>query len=1261
MSEVSGGRLPATTAQREVWLSQQLDPRSPAHRIGEYLEITGPVDPAHFEAALRQTVEEAEPVRVRFHEEAGEIRQSVEPAGHWPFPVLDVSGEDDPYAAAEAWMRADLNRPMDITRERLFCHALFRLGPERFIWYQGYHHIMLDGFGFALVARRVAELYTARVTGRPAPACPFGPLRSLVDADLAYRASAAFAADRRYWTDRMADRPEPARLAGRPPGPPAGRLRHTAALPPALVAEARAAAHRSGVRMSAVVIAAAAGCLHRLTGAQDIVLGLPVHARTDAALRGVPGMVANVLPLRLEVSAPARIGDLVRQANGQVHRALRHQRYRGEDLARDLGVPGGWGRLVGPLVNVMAFDYDLRFAGHRAVAHNLSPGFVEDLSISLYDRSDGGEVRLTLDANPALYDAAELAAHHRRLTGMLEAVAAGPDRPVGAVDLLTPGERHQLLTGWNPPPPDLPQDTLPRRFEAQAARTPEATAVVDDGTRLTYRELDAAANRLARLLITRGAGPERLVALALPRCGHLVVAVLAVLKTGAAYLPLDPDQPAERLALMLRDATPALVVTTARTGAALPGDAPDRLVLDDPGTSRALAGCPATAPTDADRLHPLRPAHPAYVIYTSGSTGRPKGVVVTHHNAVRLFQVTTERFGFGPRDVWTLFHSFAFDFSVWELWGPLLHGGRLVVVPYEVSRSPVDFLRLLADERVTVLSQTPSAFSALARADREHPDLGGRLTLRTVVFGGEALEPGSLDDWYERHPGPTPVLVNMYGITETTVHATHTTNTGPIVPTTGTGPGGRTTAGGTGSPIGTPLADLRGYVLDGGLQPVPVGVAGELYVAGGGVTRGYLGRPGLTAQRYVAAPYGPAGERMYRTGDVVRRRPDGQLEFLGRADTQVKIRGFRVEPGEVEAALATHPDLSHAAVVARPAPTGGLRLVAYVVPAGGTATIDPAQVRAFTARLLPAYMVPAAVVTLPALPLTVNGKLDHRALPDPAPAPATASRGPRNAVEEVLCTLFAQVLGLPAVGIDENFFDLGGHSLLATRLAARVRTALGRELRLSTLFEAPTVAGLARVVEGAGAARPALEPVPRPDRLPLSFAQRRLWFLYHLDGPSPTYNIPLAVRLTGRLDREALQAALVDVVDRHQALRTVFPDTDGTPYQQVLTPREARPALDLRVTPVEECGLGAAVSVVARGVFDLSWQVPVRAHLFVVGPSEHVLVLVVHHIAADGWSLEVLGEDLGCAYTARCGGVCRGGCRWVCSTRIMRCGSGGCW
>ncbi|MEV6423383.1 amino acid adenylation domain-containing protein [Streptomyces sp. NPDC051662] len=1199
--------MPLSAAQREVWLAQQLAPKSRLYRIAEFLDIAGEIDSSLFEAALRRAVGEAEALHARFFEEGGTPWQVTAPRTDWEFPVLDLSGEADPRGAAEAWMRAETARPMDPARDTLFSFALLRLGPQRFIWYQGYHHIVVDAFTWALFARRVAELYTSSAAGVPAEETPFGDLRVLLERDAEYEASEEYAEDRRYWMRRLADRPEPPRLAGRPSRPPTAWLCHTAALPREMETRLHEAAREAGVRPSAVLIAVTAAYLHRMTGAHQVVLGLPLSTRTDAELRSIPGMVVNALPLRVEVHAHTTVSELMRQVSQEVGQVLRHQRYRVEDLVRDLGLPGGMNDLTGPQVNIMFFDYNLRFAEARATAHSLYSGPVADLFVMAYDRSDGAGVRINLEGNADLYEADDLAAHSERLLRLLEAFTTDTDQSVGGIDLLHSEERQRALTAGSGVVRDVPQAVLPELFEAQAARDGRATAVVCGDDSLSYAELDAAANRLARLLTDDGVGPEHVVALALPRSPQLVVAILAVLKAGAAYLPLDAGYPAERLTFMIEDTAPALLVTTQEWANGLPETSVRHLLLDDPVTVKVLGDLSDATLTDEDRTAPLLPTHPAYIIYTSGSTGTPKGVAATHAGLPNLAAAQIERFEVQAGSRVLQFASTSFDAAVSELCMALVSGATLVMAPSDRLLPGEPLAATCAAYGITHLTLPPTSLAAMA-PDSLPPDI-------TLIVAGEACTVGLVETW-----APGRRMINAYGPTEATVCATMTE---PL-------------AADAGSPsIGSPIANTRSYVLDASLHPVAPGVVGELYVTGPGLARGYLGRPGLTAQRFVANPFGEPGERMYRTGDMVRRRTDGQLEYHGRTDDQVKIRGFRIELGEVESALTAHPAVAQAAVMVREDHPGNKRLVGYVIPAPTQDDPSIASVRAFAGERLPRHMVPDAVVVLPELPVTANGKLDRRALPAPETT-TSASRPPRTPVEQILCDLFAQVLGVHVVGAEDDFFELGGHSLLATTLVSRIRTAMGAEIQLPTLFRARTPAEIAQALDQTEAPRPPLVPEVRPQRLPLSFAQRRQWFLNRLQGPSATYNIPLAVRLTGELDTDAVRAALTDVVARHEALRTVFTEVDGVPYQQVLDSRDAAPHLVVAAPAAAE--LDDAVSAAASHVFDLSRDVPVRAWLFAVAPEKHVLVLVVHHIAADGWSMRPLWRDFSTAYAARRGG-----------------------
>ncbi|MFD1148976.1 amino acid adenylation domain-containing protein [Saccharothrix hoggarensis] len=948
--------------------------------------VDGVTDSEEFARAWQRVVDRTPVLRSSvLWEGVREPLQVVHEHVRVPFTFLDWSGLDDAARADRLrdLLASDREQGIDLGAPPLMRIAIARLSPTSVQVLWTFHHVLLDGWSVFHVL--------SDVLGEPAERRPF---RDYV-AWLGQRQDDVAA--EAHWRRVLGTFDSPTPL---PVDRPAPHGTSSRSLPVELTeAESRrlyefARGHR--LTPSAIVQCAWALLLARSSGTRDVCFGATVSGR-PADLPGVDaitGIFINTLPVRVRVDGAAPVGDWLREVqDGQVEsRRFEHvpltriQGWSGVERGRDL------------FDSVVVFEnYPVELGadlGLRELSAVETTSFPLSATVYPADR-----LRVLLGYEPAMFDAATVERLGARLRTLLVGLTADADRPVADVPWLDEADVRQVVVDWNGTSAGtVVADTIPSLFAAQAARTPDAVAVTFEGASLTYRELDERANRLAHHLVAAGAGPESLVALRLPRSADLVVAVLGVLKAGAAYVPLDPAYPADRIAHTLADARPMTTLDRLPDLSAWPGT--------DPGV-------------------PVRPDNSAYVIYTSGSTGRPKGVVVPHSNVVRLFTETDHWFGFGPDDVWTLFHSYAFDFSIWELWGPLLHGGRLVVVPHEVTRSPRDFARLLADEGVTVLNQTPSAFYALLT---EAPDLN----VRYVVFGGEALDLAKLDAW--RGSG---ALINMYGITETTVHVTWTHADGSI---------------------GVPIPDLRVYVLDDDLHPVPPGVVGEMYVAGPGVARGYLNRPGLTAQRFVANPFGEPGERMYRTGDLARW-VDGRLHYLGRSDHQVKIRGFRIELGEVEAAVRAHPSVAQVVVVANEH-----RLVAYYVPDKPTTA---AELRDHTARVLPDHMVPAAFVALEGLPLTANGKLDRVALPAPERDAVTSGEyvAPRTETEEAIAAIWADVLDVDRVGVADSFYALGGDSIRGLHITARTKAAFDVDLSPRDVLTARTVAALAELVE----------------------------------------------------------------------------------------------------------------------------------------------------------------------------------------------------
>ncbi|MGH3813456.1 MAG: amino acid adenylation domain-containing protein, partial [Pseudonocardiaceae bacterium] len=806
---------------------------------------------------------------------------------------------------------------------------------------------------------------------------------------------------------------------------------------------------------------------------------------------------------------------------------------------------------------------------------------------------------------------------------LLAGIVADPDCPVGELPLVSEDELQRVLVDWNDTGLDVPAVTFPELFEARVAAVPDATALVCGSVGLSFAELNRRANRLARHLVGHGAGPERVVAVALPRSVEMVVAILAVLKAGAVYLPVDGEYPVERIEFMVRDAHPVLVVTTSQGGnvlAALP-EGTAGLMLDAPETRAVVEGYPDVNLTDAERVSPLRGGNSAYVIYTSGSTGRPKGVLVEHRNLVNLFYDHHAEFAVdGRRLSVALTAAFSFDAS-WDGLLLMADGHELHVIDDEVRLDPQALVDYVASRQVDLVNVTPSYAQQLIPAGLLAE---GRARPAILVLGGEAVGEGL---WRELSATQDVACYNFYGPTECTIDSVWCRLSGDGRPV-----------------IGRPGHNLQAYVLSAQLRPVPVGVAGELYLAGAQVARGYLGRPGLTAQRFVANPFGAPGSRMYRTGDLVRWTPEGMLQYLGRADDQVKIRGFRIEPGEIETALLRHPQLTEAAVLAREDVPGDKRLVGYVVSAGDGEIPTSAELRGFLGEVLPDYMVPSAFVMLDELPLNPNGKLDRKALPAPDFGAATRAGyvAPRTEAERIVARIWAEVLGVDRVGVEESFFELGGDSILSIRVVSRLRAAFGVDVSPRVIFTHPTVAGLATALpadaladhSGASFAIPVL---PREGHLPVSFAQQRLWFLNQFEPDSAEYVLPTAMRLRGALDTDALSRAVTALVARHESLRTTFDSVDGQGVQVVHPPHDVRiPVLDLTGVPERDRDddLQSVLAEESLRPFDLSQGPLLRARLIRLADHDHVLTMTLHHIVTDGWSMGVLVEDLSAAYAA---------------------------
>ncbi|TDT97559.1 non-ribosomal peptide synthase protein (TIGR01720 family)/amino acid adenylation domain-containing protein [Streptomyces sp. 846.5] len=1239
---------PLAPAQNRLWFLHEMEGDSTAYHLPLTLRLRGPLDVGALRAAVDAVVVRHEPLRTLVGAVAGTPRAHVQaiataatPATGTAVEFTEVPGPEGGPEALEAAVAEAVARPFDLARELPLRARLFRLTAEDHLLLLTVHHIAADGWSIGPLLDDLATAYRHACDAPGAdPAAAFAPL-PVQYGDYAAWQHASLARETSeggYWTDRLAGLPEVLELpTDRPRGPrPSGRGGSVPLeLPAALHRRVADLARASGATVFMVVQAALAALLTRLGAGEDIPLGTVVAGREEAALDRLVGFFVNTLVLRTDTSGDPAFSELLDRVRRAVLDDLDHPHLPFDRLV-ELVNPSRTAAHH-PLFQVMlAFQDDevfrVQLPGlHTEAALAPSGGAQCDLLFALSERTgpDGAPQGMTgqVDFAADLFDPVTVRLLADRLAAFLDAATAAPHQPVSSLDLALPAERR-LLAEWNSTGhPDLPT-TLPALVAARVAACPDDVALVHGEAVLTYRQFDRRVARLARRLTALGAGPERTVAVLLPRSVDLVVALHAVVRTGAAYLPVDPDYPADRIAWVLADAAPACVVTTAAVVPALPAAGPgERVTL-------LVEAAEEEPDQDSHWEDPAGPApdHPAYVIHTSGSTGRPKGVQVTHRGIVNRLRWMQDAYRLTREDRVLQKTPSGFDVSVWEFFWPLIEGAALVVADPGGHRDPAYLAELIRRQGVTTVHFVPSMLAAFL----DEPAARECASLRTVVCSGEAL-PAELVHRFHQVLGPLGArLHNLYGPTEASVDVT----AWPCPPQPDHAP----------VPIGRPIWNTRVHVLDASLREQPPGVAGELYLAGVGLARGYLNRPALTAERFVADPFGGPGERLYRTGDLARWRADGALSFLGRADQQVKLRGLRIEPGEIEAALTAHPAVAHAVVLLREDRPGDQRLVGYAVPEAGATAPEPEQLRARLAASLPDYMVPAEVLLLAALPVGANGKLDRSALPAPAAPGESGSRPPVTALERRLAALFAQTLGLDraAVGAEDSFFRLGGHSLLATRLAGLIRAELGCPLGVRAVFQAPSVAALARRIEagtdGGGAARtPELRArADRPEPVPASFGQARLWFLDRMEGPSPVYNRPLALRLTGPVDPDALRAAVADVVVRHEALRTLVVDHEGVPCQRVLDPQEAVARLldaPWAAPTGAACDTDADARDLATRPFDPAADLPLRAALLREGPERHTLLLVLHHIASDGESTAPLLSDLAAAYRARLDGA----------------------
>ena len=1195
-------------AQQRLWFLDQLDPGNPVYNQPWPMRLKGNVNLPAMQQALDGLLVRHEALRTVFTSTQGKPAQHI-------LPELQIPIEQLPTPANETELNAMLDalalHRFDLSTGPLMIARLIPLGDQDQILMLVLHHVISDGWSADIVLRDLSELYNAGCQRRDAEL----PEMAIQYADYALWQRDWLQGDElerqlAYWRTQLKGSLPLLDLPTDRPRPPIQTFvggSEKVMLDPELLKALKDLSTEHGWTLYMTLLGAFQVLLARYSGQDDICVGTPIAGRQHTGLENMVGVFINTLVMRADLSEQPSFVELMAQVKQSALQSYNHQDLPFEKLVEELQPERN--QSYTPIFQVL-FTLQNRPMSTRLFDHlDMEPVDFEfgdikfDLTLNMADWESG--LRAQIDYNSDMFDRETITTMLERFGNLLRGIVANPKQSVSRLPLLTTAERNHLVDSWVGKALDFSQPgCIHETFERQVQRVPDSIAVRCGNEQLTYTELNCKANQLAHRLIQEGAEPDQLVGLSTERSIDTVIGILGILKSGAGYLPLDPHYPADRLEFMIKDSNTHLIVAQRNAEFKLEVEHDAKLVyFEDIDTS-----LPDVNPQTAVKRNNL-----AYVIYTSGSTGKPKGVLIEHQTVTRLMVATDEWFGFNDSDVWTLFHSYAFDFTVWELWGSIGYGGKLIVVPYWVSRSPEDFYQLLEQEQVTVLCQTPSAFTELQRIDQEQR---GELTLRYVIFGGEALDPQMLRPWFGRHGDQTPQLVNMYGITETTVHVTYR----PLSLADCNEPG---------SVIGCAIPDLSIYLLDGNGLPVPDGIAGEMYVGGAGLARGYLDRPELTAERFIASPF-KAGERLYRTGDLGRYRNDGELEYMGRVDDQVKLRGFRIELGEIESALTRHDSVSQSVVLLHGTTAMEKMLIAYVAEADAGA-VDIAQLKQHVGEILPDYMVPTVIMAMSTLPLTSNGKVDRRALPNPVIERGVSKEyvAPQTPTETLLCKVFATVLDVEQVGVNDDFFELGGHSLLAAQVVARIRDALNTELQLRSIFDSANVASLALVLDenDAGSTELPISIVDRSNPLPLSFSQQRLWFLDQLETGNPVYNLPWAMRLHGMLNVDALQFALDQLTARHEVLRTHFGAENGV-ARQVIEDKISVVIDSIDCSGFSQEQLTEKVSELGLRCFELSAAPLFRVHLLNVADDDHVLAINMHHIISDGWSLNILFREL---------------------------------
>ncbi|MEH2313988.1 MAG: amino acid adenylation domain-containing protein [Nostoc sp.] len=1214
--------FPLSFAQQRLWFLEQLEPGNPFYNQPAAVRLTGALNLAVLEQSFNEILHRHEVLRTTFSTVEGQPVQVIAPTLALKLPVVDLQKLPDADREKEVLRLAtkEAQMPFNLVEGSLLRCTLLRLDEAEYVLLFTMHHIISDGWSKGILIREIATLYKAFSTGE------FSPLAELA---IQY---ADFAAWQRkwlqgdvlqsqisYWKKQLEGAPSVLELPTDHPRSAVQTFQgasYSFELSVELSQALKKLSQQQGTTLFMTLLAAFQTLLWRYTGQEDIVVGSPIANRNRAEIEGLIGFFVNTLVLRTNLASNPTFGELLTRVREVALGAYTHQDLPFEKLVDELQPQRSLSYT--PLFQVM---FALKNAPMSALelpglSLNLlaseSGSTKFDLTLLMTETAQG--LIGSLEYNTDLFESSTISRMAEHLQTLVSEIVANPQQRLSELPLLTQAEKA-LLVKWNDTSLEYPQhQCIHQLFEAQVERTSDTVAVVFDDQQLTYCELNARANQLAHYLQKLGVEPEVLVGICVERSLEMVIGLLGILKAGGAYVPLDPAYPAERLAFILQDAQIPVLLTQQRLIEKLPESQTRTVCLDtDWGSIAQQSQQNLISNCTTDNL--------AYIIYTSGSTGQPKGVLVNHANVVRLFVATESWYNFNQKDVFSLFHSYAFDFSVWELWGALLYGGKLVLVPYWLSRSPQDFYKLLSTQQVTVLNQTPSAFRQLIQAEESLGD-ANKLSLRLVIFGGEALELQSLKPWFERHGDQFPQLVNMYGITETTVHVTYRPLTSADLEAA------------CGNFIGRPIPDLQVYLLDQYQQLVPIGVRGEIYVGGAGVARGYLNRPELTVERFIPNSFSDKpNARLYKSGDQGRYLPNGDIEYLGRTDYQVKVRGFRIELFEIEAHLSQHPAVRETVVIVRSDSASSQRIVAYVVPQKEQ-TLTICELRGFLELKLANYMMPAAFVILEALPLTPNGKVDRKALPVPdqiRPELEEAFIAPQTSVEKQLAVIWTQVLSLESIGINDNFFELGGDSILSLQIISKANLA-GLYLTPKQLFQYQTIAQLAAVA-GTNEKIPA-EQSAVTGLLPLTPIQQ--WF-FEQEQPEPDHwNQAVLLELKQSIDPVLVEQVMQSLQRHHDVLRLRFIQEEFGTQAVIASPDHLVPLthLDLSALPKEEQAAAMeAIAAKLQGSLNLSVGLLFQVALFDLGGEKPCRLLwIIHHLAVDGVSWRILIEDFQTAY-----------------------------